>query len=272
LKSSALAGVYLDETRLKIMKKHLFLFLSGSLLSFNLAFAQPSPMPPMDKDSGEYVWVRATNSLTKFDLDFPGGTPRDLVKAIEKATHKTLNTVIPEQNANLKIPAISVKNVTVVQLFEVLGKTSAHHERHVWRAFSDSMHQETLSNPITYYEREFTYGFRTEGVPNDNSIWYLYCDGDPIQVEPKVCRFFQLSPYLDAGYTVEDITTTIKTGWDMLGITNAPEISYHKDTKVLIAVGEMDKVDLIGDVLKQLSTTPKAKTPDNQDSDKIKTQ
>jgi len=267
--------VCLDETEIQSMKKYLLLLLCGSMLSFNLAFAQPgtypSSMPPTEKDLGDYILVRATNSLTKFDLDFPGGAPKDLVKAIEKATGKPLNTIISDGYEDLKFPAVSVKNVTVVQLFRVLEKNSMHHERRVWRAFSDSTHQETLSNPITYYEREFTYGFRTEGVPNDNSIWYLYCDGDPVQIEPKVCRFYQLSPYLDAGYKVEDITTAIKSGWKMLGLTDAPEISYHKDTKVLIAVGEIDKVDLIGDLLKQLSTTPKAKAND-KDSNKAKDQ
>jgi hypothetical protein len=48
----------------------------------------------------------------------------------------------------------------------------------------------------------------------------------------------------------------------MLGVTKPPEITYHKDTKVLIAVGEEDKVNLIADVLKQLSTTPKEKSND----------
>jgi hypothetical protein len=41
---------------------------------------------------------------------------------------------------------------------------------------------------------------------------------------------------------------------------------------VLIAVKDEDKVNLIGDVLKQLSKTPKAKSPDNESSDKVKTQ
>ncbi len=78
----------------------------------------------------------------------------------------------------------------------------------------------------------------------------------------NICEFYQLEPYLEAGYTVEDITTAVKTGWKMLGITKPPEITYHKDTKVLIAVGEEDKVNLIADVLKQLSTTPKEKSND----------
>lgn len=276
-----MTGVCLDETEIHIMKKYLLLLLSGSMLSFNLAFAQPRPypsampppqsIPPTEKDLSDYVLVKTTNSLTKFDLDFPGGTPKDLVKAVEKAIGKPLNTIISDEYADLKFPALSVKNVTVAQLFEVLEKNSVHHERHVWKAFSNST-QETVSNPITYYEREFTFGFRTQGVPNDNSIWYLYCDGDPIQIEPKVCRFYQLSPYLDAGYKVEDITTAIKTGWKMLGLTNAPEISYHKDTKVLIAIGEIDKVDLIGDVLNQLSKGKPKEKSNSQTPDKSKDQ
>ena len=81
-----------------------------------------------------------------------------------------------------------------------------------------------------------------------------------VQHDPTICRFYQLAPYLEAGYKVEDITTTIKTGWKMLGVTNPPQISYHKDTKVLIAVGEADKLKTIDDALKQLSTMPKEKT------------
>jgi hypothetical protein len=261
LKGLALAGVYLDETEIQIMKKYLLLLLGGPILSFNLAFAQPvnlsglsSPMPPAEKDSGDYIWVRTTNLLTKFDLDFTGGTPQDLVKAIEKATHKTLNVIIPEENADLKIPAVSVKNVTVVELFQVLEGNSAHDERFVWRDYSKSQNGDTVSVPSSWYDKRFGYGFKTAGEPSDGSIWYFYSDRPIVEIEgaQKECRFYQLGTYLDAGYKVEDITTAVETGWKMLGITNPPEISYHKDTRVLIAVGEADKVGLIGDILNQL--------------------
>jgi hypothetical protein len=84
-----------------------------------------------------------------------------------------------------------------------------------------------------------------------------------VQHDPTICRFYQLAPYLEAGYKVEDITTTIETGWKMLGITRPPELTYHKDTKVLIAVSDADKLKTIDDVLKQLSTgKPKEKSND----------
>lgn len=241
------------------MKKYLLPLLGGSILSFDVAFAQavglPSPMSPPDG----YILVKVTNSLTKFDLDFPGGTPKDLIKAVDKAIGKPINTVIPDNCADLTIPAISVKNVTVAQLFGVL------------RLASKTTRRYDIIDPLSWegdrMERTSTYGFQTEGVPDENSIWWFLREGDDsgpnIIVGPAICKFYQLSPYLEAGYKVEDVTTAIETGWKMLGITKTPEISYHKDTKVLIAVGEIDKLKTIDDLLKQLSNgKPREKTND----------
>ena len=51
---------------------------------------------------------------------------------------------------------------------------------------------------------------------------------------------------------MDDITTAIETGWKMLGETSPPTISFHKDTKLLIAVGEPSKLETIDAVLKAL--------------------
>jgi len=53
--------------------------------------------------------------------------------------------------------------------------------------------------------------------------------------------------------SVDDITTAIETGWKMLGETSPPTISFHKDTKLLIAVGEPSKLETIDAVLKAWS-------------------
>jgi hypothetical protein len=68
----------------------------------------------------------------------------------------------------------------------------------------------------------------------------------------QICRFYALGPYLDWGLSIDDITTAIKTGAKMLGDTNEPTISFHKDTRLLIAVGEPGKLDIIDSVLKAL--------------------
>jgi hypothetical protein len=248
------------------MKKYLLLLLGGSIVSFSMAFGQPvgvsSPISPPDG----YVLVKNTNSLAKFDLDFPGGTPKDLVKAVGKVIGKPLNAVIPDNWADLKIPAVSVKNVTTAELFGALRLVSKTTRRY---SIID-----TLSGEQQQMERTSTYGFQTEGVPNENSIWFFIKEGDDsgpyIITGPPVCRFYQLSPYLEAGYKVEDVTTAIETGWKMLGITNTPEISYHKDTKVLIVVGDVDKLKTIDDLLKQLSVGKPKEKSNGKDVNKSK--
>lgn len=243
----------------KIMKKHLLLFLGIFLLTLH-------PAPAQDSNAKIVPVIKENNALPRFDLDFPGGTPRDMVKAIDKATGKTLNAIIPEDCSDVRIPGISVKNVTVQQLFEAITSASKDTRRYTTSSFGPSFGPGRNENWSTM---TLTYGFRTDGAPNENSIWYFYRDKLPDTPSHAVCRFYQLSPYLDAGYKVEDITTAIETAWKMLGIAQGPEMKYHKDTKLLIAVGEADKLQMIDEALSQLSRgSPKQKLSNGQDSEK----
>ena len=242
------------------MKKHLLLLLGTSLLTLHPALAQ-------DSNPAIVPVVRETNSPPRFDLDFRGGTPSDLVKAIEKATAKPLNAIIPDDCYDVRIPGISVKNVTVAQLFQAVTLASKDTRR-----YNNGM------GPMGggWSVMTLTYGFRTEGTPNENSIWYFYREKlpeEPSTPSRSVCRFYQLSPYLEAGYKVEDITTAIATAWDMLGTAPHPHMKYHKDTKLLIAVGEANKLQMIDEALGQLSRgSPKQKSSNSQDSTKSKAQ
>jgi hypothetical protein len=239
------------------MKKHLLLLLGVSLLTFH---------PALANDSNPTI----APAVQRFDLDFPGGRPKELVKAIERATGKPLNVIIPNDCDDVGIPGISVKNVAVAQLFEAVTLASKDTRRYVTaRGFG-------YGGGESWSQMTLTYGFRTEGTPNENSIWYFYRDKLPEAPSPSpaaVCRFYQLSPYLDAGYKVEDITTAIETAWKMLGIDPQPDIKYHKDTKLLIAVGEANKLQMIDDALGQLfKGSPRQKSTNSQDSEKSKTQ
>jgi len=250
------------------MKKYLLL-LSITMLSLHPATAQPvnwSALPadrPLTRADLEKALVPPTNALPRFDLDFPGGTPGDLVKAIEKVTGKRLNAIIPAENAEVKLPVLSMKNVNVAQLFEALERASTRQERYAWTDYVNDRKESWTSSPVTfYYDWTFRCGFRTDGTPTENSIWSFCCDRpSQIQHDPVLCRFYLLAPYLEAGYKVEDITSTIDEGWKMLGVTERPELTYHKDTKVLIAVGAADKLKTIDDALKQLKTG-KEKAPE----------
>lgn len=96
----------------------------------------------------------------------------------------------------------------------------------------------------------------------DASIWYFKADKPSIPPKvstEKICQFFPLSTYLNRGFTVDDITTAIQTGWKMSGESSTPELSYHKETKLLIAFGEPAKLRTIQNVLDSLPNSPLTK-------------
>jgi hypothetical protein len=254
------------------MNKSICLAASLLALNFTPLFSQPSqpddvtapvPAPPpgasfqqrlqplqrLGHPSGE------APGLTKFNLDFPGGTPKELVAAIEKAMGRPLNAIIPTEDADLQMPPLKMNDVIVPQLFTALEAASLKQET---RNTSMNYFGGLSSPSFSYTTVNTSYGFKTEGNVSDDSIWYFHVENPPqAQLSPpapaKNCRFYQLAPYLERGLTVDDITTAIQTGWKMESPdTTPPDISYHKETKLLIAVGDPDKLQVIDDVLKAL--------------------
>jgi hypothetical protein len=215
-----------------------------------------------------------SGALTRFNLDFPGGTPKELVAAIEKAMGRPLNAIVPEELAATRLPALKMNSVDVPQLFQALGAATRKSEAVMSGSYFGGG---GFGGGTSYQNVQTGCGFRqgSEGRANDDTIWYFYVDKPsmpPISSTAKVCRFYALAPYLDRGLTVDDITTAIKTGWEMMGLSGAanfggaggessqPKISFHKDTKLLIAVGEPSKLENIDAVLKALQTTKDTKS------------
>lgn len=193
---------------------------------------------------------------TKFDLDFPGGTPKELVAAIQKAMRRPLNAIVPEEFNDVRLPALKMDHVNVQQLFEALAAAGRKSE-----AVTSG---NNFGGGYSSYQVVNTgYGFRqgSQGRITDDTIWYFYVDKPAlppaIPQNKKFCRFYSLASYLDQNMTVDDITTAIETGWKMLGEKPTPTISYHKDTKLLIGVGEPDKLEIIDSVLRALSERPR---------------
>jgi hypothetical protein len=251
------------------MKKSLC--LAASLLALNLTpgFGQLTPIPPPPVSSPQLAPARMprlgtpgathtidamtgqlvdpnNSALTKFNLDFPGGTPKGLVAAIEKAMGRPLNAIIPTEDADLQMPPLKMTDVVAPQLFAALSVAS----------------RRTIMVPIGnmppghFAQQSTDYGFNTtDGPVTDTSVWYFHAERpSPPSVEApqKICQFYLLEPYFKHGFTVDDITTAIQTGWKMMGDASPPEISFHKETKLLIAVGERDKLQVIDTVLKAL--------------------
>lgn len=206
------------------------LLVCGSSLAQNQSTnAENKPPPPAPP-----------SPLTKFDLDFKGGHPKDLIAAIEKATGKPLNVLISDEYADVNLPALKMKNVYVPQLFNALEQAS--------------LKKEYIKNPDGSFA---TYGsicgFRPNaGTVTDDTIWNFHAEKPNPPPPHNTCRFYYLGPYLDWGLSIDDITTAIKTGAKMLGDNGEPTMSFHKDTRLLIAVGEPARLEIIDSVLKAL--------------------
>jgi hypothetical protein len=200
-------------------------------------------LTPSDNSLWTFYSYAKQTLQTQFSLDFPGGTPVQLVKAIEKAMGKPLNVIINKEDENIELPPLKMSDVYLPQLFAVL------------EAASRKVVAVSTGGFGSYSQFSTGYGFKTDGQPFDNSVWYFHVEKPslpPVVSTQKICQFYSLSPYLDRGFTVDDITTAIQTGWKMAGETATPELNYHKETKLLIAFGEPDKLKTIADVLKTL--------------------
>jgi hypothetical protein len=239
------------------MKKSIYLVAGLFALNLTLVFGQPIPPPGavhtfgIDNGTGQAI-VPGKPELTKFNLDFPGGTPAQLVKAIEKAMGKPLNAIIPTEDADLQMPPLKMNDVVVPQLFAALEAASIK-----------QVAVKNGSSPGSGFSSYSTfvggYGFKTaDGPVTDASIWYFHAEKPsfpPVVSTEKVCKFYSLSPFLNRGFTVDDITTAIQTGWRMSGEAATPELSYHKETRLLIAFGEPDKLRTIQNVLDSLPSS-----------------
>ena len=170
--------------------------------------------------------------LPRFDLNFTGGSPRDLVDAIEKQIGK-INVIIPHDLEGTHVLPLQVTQVTLPELFQALEGASR------WTQPGSS--------------RVTSYGFESRSNGDrPTAIWIFYANSQ--LKEEEVCRFYQLEPYLNT-YTIDDITTALKTAWHMLpGAADSPEpkLSFHKETKLLIAAGSREKLAMIDQMLAQL--------------------
>jgi hypothetical protein len=214
---------------------HLSLLLLTAPMLLAQAPALPAPTP-----------TALTTSLTRFDLEFDGGTPSALIAAIERASRRPLNAIIPVEFADWKLPPLKMKNIDAAQLFRALLEASP-----------------------TVQERggvltQVRYGFRTvENRPaDDTSIWFFFVDGAlQFQGQSSLTRFWLLTPYLQNGLSVDDITTAIQTAWKMRGGTERTSLSFHEETKLLIAVGYPMGLETVDLALRALLPPTRAPLP-----------
>ena len=107
---------------------------------------------------------------------------------------------------------------------------------------------------------EWQYGFLTPsgpGVRSAQAVWTFFANPIYIPNRPvSILKVFSLARYLgkpEQGlHSVDDIITAVEAGWKMQEIGAQPKLTYHPETKLLMAFGQEAHLTLIADVLKQL--------------------
>ncbi len=170
---------------------------------------------------------------------------------------KPLNVIINREDEDMALPPLKMNDVVMPQLFTALEAAS----RKVV----------LVPNPSFgggYSQMVTSHSFKTDDNPvSDTSVWYFHVDRPtmpPVASTQRACQFYSLSLFLDRGFTVDDITTAIQTGWKLSGETNLPELNYHKETKLLIAYGEPSKLKTIDQVLQTLPPEKAIHTRENE--------
>lgn len=211
---------------------------------------QDNPIPGAPRQPAPQAVAQEPEPL--IDLNFPGGTPAELVKAIREQAGVDVNVIIPTHAADTVLPPVDVKGVTPSQLFEALS-----------RASSRSVSIKTLQiDPKTGSVRPvmgrslIAFGFRP-GAPNPNGkpVWSFYREGgadDVGAVFLKMCSYYQLASYLDQ-YSIEDISTAIRSGWKYLEDQPEAKLSFHKETGLLIVYGSDEQQAIVSQVLQELN-------------------
>lgn len=236
-------------------------------LALALLAALPAPLPAQNAASQRQAAIAAQMkteraireaqderasanlALSIFDLDFPGGTPAELVTAIEKASGRPLNVIIPEERADTRLPALRLHEVTVPKLFDALFEATKRKEL---RVNATPNYDTNVGETLMVFQTK-------DRQPTDASIWYFQVYGD-YHVD-QITRFFSLKPYLQNGLSVDDITTAIRTAWEMSGETKPPALKFHQETQLLIVVGQPEQLVTIRDVLKTLGDNIAFVTP-----------
>ena len=154
-----------------------------------------------------------------FDLSFAGGTAQKLVSEMERASGLKLNVLIPPELADSRIQALELRSVNVQEVFVALDILSRGSMR--WLESSGS------------------------GVGKP-SLWVLTRAPDP-----RKTQAFYVGHLLKK-FKIDDITTAVKTTWQLGGKDARTELKYHQDTQLLIALGHPEQLSTAAEVLAQL--------------------
>jgi type II secretory pathway component GspD/PulD (secretin) len=166
----------------------------------------------------------ALESLSqKVDIEFPGGTLADLLKHIRCANRVTPNVIVSSDAAQLELPAICLRSVTLADFFESLQQF------------------QTTGNYVIMIRQ------KSEHVMTISANF-----AGPLPPKAtRMSRAYDVKALLD-DFEIDDIVTAIETSWKMESAEERTELKYHKETNLLLAMGDNRDLSTVDNILREL--------------------
>ena len=205
------------------------------------------------------------------NLRFPGGNPGELIAELNLAYSQQIgdgapNILVGPQVREMEIPPFELNNVTLADIFEALNNLAgpgdpkwelSGSKTPIWVLNSKQVAIEPI-DPLT--GQPIPGGARNPSpqVIRNKGVGFDWMIGQPLgQQEPhRITSVYPVGKYLE-DYRIEDLTTAIQTAWEMMPGATPADLKYHKDTRLLIAVGSAEQQDLIRQILESLESQPK---------------
>ena len=234
---------------MKILLTALLLCATSQLITAQVGRIDPLTGAPIGTAT---LQAEPAEELPKFNLDFQGGPVEVFVLELQHALKQVdqeffINIIVPQEFQETPLPRLKLRDIDVLQLFKALELASQKMVAYNVGSFShDGINRQPIQQTGTK-----RYGFTTTGPITRNSIWHFFAEEPPRLAPVKMVRYFQLGPYLTQ-FTMDDIGSAIEAGWNILGEKETPKLNFHQDTKLLIAAGSAEHLEMISTMLKEL--------------------
>ncbi|MBC8012015.1 MAG: hypothetical protein H7067_18170 [Burkholderiales bacterium] len=216
------------------------------------AFAQKAPVPPAEKPEAQ----APARPAERFSLKFPGGTLADFATFLGTdavAKQGVFNLLVQPEAATLPLPAFEVRNADAPTLAAALSRLLAHH-------------------PEAYLEEATNYlGHGTSGASaNLTSASWIYVAGiyrlkpeAAAEAAPVTHPFVVAELIKPTGpFEIVDIIGAIRAAWELdptkaATTTTSLNLKYHEASRLLLAAGPREAVNLAGQVIGEMGATAK---------------
>jgi hypothetical protein len=237
----------------KYMKRTIRTLIATTILAGGIgAHGQEKPAAQPQVNPRNFPGQVATKveAGPRIHLEFPGGTPRELLQHIEMGTHAKANVIIHPECKNVVVPPIELHEVTVGQIFMALNAVAEPEykdgiwrrvpeaETEIWTLVRPAPQASSAGQMLTQMQNAGSFQERVNRLVN--------------APRGKTCKVFNLSRALEA-YSIDDVTTTIQAGWELLAKDTNRDMKFHKETKLLIVLGDDADINFVADVIRELS-------------------